>query len=213
VLVGARPSNLVIEIANEPTTHKHINTAALKSVAMASGFLVSSGNYEDTRLFYGHWIGFHSGRDGEWPRRAHDAIDYWQGGGPDYPQEPAVRVPSVADEPIRPDQAGYDAKDFRAYFGACAAMCAGATYHTATGKFGLPPTPEEARIAAVVLEALNAFPAETASGSYRRIDEGGHSLRTYVIGERVMVRVRPTTTDAPEAGWIALDADGVLWRR
>lgn len=210
---AANPPNLLIEIGNEPTTHKNINTAALKSTAAWAGFLTSSGNYEDTRLFYGSWLGFHSGRDGDWPRRAHDAIDYWNGGGPDFPEEPSVRVPSVCDEPIRPDQAGYNAQDFRAYFGACAAMAAGATYHTETGKFGQPPTPEEARIAAVVLDALNAFPADAAQGSYRRIDEGGKTLRTYVIGERAMIRVRPTTKDAPESGWTALDAEGVLWKR
>jgi hypothetical protein len=212
-LVAGQPRNLILEIANEPTTHKNINTAALKSAAMASGFLVSSGNYEDTRLFYGSWIGFHSGRDAEWPRRAHDAIDYWQGGGPDFPEEPAVKVPSVCDEPIRPDQANYNPQDFRAYFGSCALMSAGGTLHTETGKFGLPPTPEEARIAAVVLDALNAFPADAPNGSYRRIDEQGRSLRTYVIGERFMVRVRPTTKDAPEPGWTALDGDGILWRK
>jgi hypothetical protein len=211
-LVAARPTNLIVEVANEPTTHKNINTAALAQACAASGFLVSSGNYEDTRLWYGAWLGFHSGRDAEWPRRAHDAVDYWNGGGPDFPEEPAIRAPSVCDEPIRPDQAGYNADDFRAYFGSCALLAAGATYHTQTGKFGLPPTAEEARIAAVVLDALNAFSADAANQGYRRLDEQGKSLRTYANGAG-MVRVRPTTKDAPESGWTALDSTGILWKR
>ena len=212
-LKAARPPNLVLEVGNEPTTHKAINTGALKADVLASGFLVSSGNYEDTRLFYGQWIGFHSGRDAEWPRRAHDAIDYWSGGGPDFPEEPAVRVPSVCDEPIRPDQAGYVVQDFRAYFGSCAVMAAGFTVHTETGKWGQPPTPDEARIVAAALDVAGAFPADAPNGSYRRIDEGGRSLRTYVIGEHAMVRVRPTSPEAPEGGWTALDPQGILWHR
>ncbi len=207
------PNGLVWEAGNEPTTHKAIDTHALRWVLDATGLLYSSGDYEDSARWYGSFLTAHTGRDSDWPRRSHDLLEFFQGGGPNAPTDPAHRVPIVSDEPIRPDQAGYNAADFRAYAAACALLGAGLSYHTETGKYGLPPTPEEARIAAVVLDALNAFPADAPTGSYRRIDEGGRSLRTYVIGERYMVRIRPTTTAAPESGWTALDAEGILWRR
>jgi hypothetical protein len=46
-------------------------------------------------------------------------------------------------------------------------MGGGATFHTETGKHALPPTPDEARIAAVALEALNAFPADAPNAPYQ----------------------------------------------
>jgi hypothetical protein len=161
---------------------------------------------------FGSYLTAHTGRDGEWVRRAHDLLEYWTGGGPDAPTDPAHKVPAIADEPIRPDQAGYNAADFRAYFATCALLGGGATLHTETGKHSLPPTPDEARIAAVALEALNAFPADAPNAPYRRIDESGRSLRTYAIGN-YMVRIRPQTKDAPEQGWVPLDTEGILWRR
>lgn len=190
-LKAARPPNLLLEIGNEPRTHKDINTGALKSTLDASGFLYSSGDYEDSRRWFGQWIGFHSGRDGEWPRRAHDALDYYHGGGPNFPEEPALKVPAVCDEPIRPDQAGFNEADFRAYFGTCSLLGAGGTFHFESGKYGQRPTADEKRIAAVVLEALNHFPADAPKGAYSRPDEGGATLRTYKVGPYT-VRIRPT---------------------
>lgn len=207
-LVAARPPNLLLEIANEPQAHKATDTRALKVTLDASGFLYASG--DESAKAFGSYLTTHTSRDGEWPRRAHDLLELWTGGGPDAPTDPAHKVPAVADEPIRPDQAGYNVADFRAYFAACALMGAGATFHSETGKFGLPPTPAEATSAAAALDGLNAFPADAPLGPYRRPVES--SLRTYAVGP-YMVRVRPTTKDAPEAGWTAIDADGVLWRR
>lgn len=209
-LAAARPSGLVLEAANEPITHKNIDTAALRGALAASGFLYSSGDYEDSNRFYGSFLTAHTGRDGEWPRRAHDLLEYYHGGGPNAPSDPAHKVPIVADEPIRPDQAGYNEADFRAYYGTCALLGAGGTLHTETGKFGLPPTAEEARIAAVVLEALNAFPADAPTGPYSRPVE--KSLRTYAVGPW-MTRVRPESPIYQGGGWTALEPSGVLWRK
>ena len=89
----------------------------------------------------------------------------------------------------------------------------GRTFHYAGGLFGIVPTPDEARCAAAAREGLDAFTAAAPLGNYRRIDEGHGSLRTYVVGEQSMVRVRPTTPIAPEPGWTPLDADGILWTR
>lgn len=202
-LAGSR--TILAEIGNEPQTHKAINTAAFRG---ACPLLCSSGDYEDSRKWWGQWIGFHSARDSDWPRRAHDAIEYYGGGGPNSPDEPALRVPAVCDEPIRPDQAGYNVADFRAYFGACALMGAGATYHFESGKHGNRPTADELRIAGVALAAMDAFLADAPLGAYARPVE--NSLRTYVVGNW-MVRIRPSGPGP--RGWIALDDAGILWRR
>jgi hypothetical protein len=208
-LAAARPTNLVLEAGNEPTTHKAIDTHALRAELEASGFLYSSGDYEDSARFYGSFLTAHTARDGEWPRRAHDLLEYWDGGGPNAPSDPAHRVPIVADEPAKPaDVGGNKHQDWRAYFGASSLLGAGATFHSETGKFGARPNDEERELAAVALEALQAFPADAPLGGYRRPVE--RSLRSYVVGERFMVRVRPATPDTPEPGFRAIDADGVL---
>lgn len=203
-------TNVVLEIGNEPTTNKRIDTLALKSACEASGFLYSSGDYEDSPRFFGTFGTAHTPRDPEWPRKAHDLMEYFQGGGPAAPSDPAHKVPWVGDEPIRPDQAGFNALDYRAHFGACSLFGAGATFHYEGGKFGRVPTADEARCAAAALAGLNAFPADAPLGAYSKRDD--QTLRTYVIGTG-MVRVRPRTLTAPEPGWTAIDTDGILWRR
>ena len=210
-LSAHNPQNVVLEIGNEPTTHKSINTRALQA-ALTSGLLISSGDYEDSNRFFGSFLTAHTPRDGEWPRKAHDLLEYHNGGGPSAPSDPAHKVPVVADEPMRPDQAGFNVQDYRAYFGTCALLGAGGTFHYEGGKFGRLPTADEARCAAAALEGLNAFPADAPRGPYRRIDELGGSLRTYAVGNS-MVRVRPLTTAAPEPGWTPIDGDGILWKR
>jgi hypothetical protein len=211
-----RPPNLLIEIGNEPTTHKRIDTAALRDVLEASGFLYSSGDYEDSARWFGRYLTAHTGRDREWPRRAHDLLEYFTGGGPGAPTDPAHRVSIVADEPIRPDEAPGDLeakrRDYLAYGAACALLGAGATFHSTSGKWAQLPTDEERLMAMALLEGLTAFPAGSRLGAYRRIDEHGRSLRTYAVGE-FMVRIRPTTVEAPESGWAPIDASGITWRR
>lgn len=203
------PPNLLLEAGNEPTTHKSIDTAALRGVLQASGCLYASGDYEDSARAYGSYGVFHSSRDDQWPRRAHDALEYFAGGGPNAPTDPAHRYPWVADEPAKLQDVGGDrVSDWRAYFGAASLLGAGATFHSETGKYALPPTPEEAQLAAAALEGLNAFPADAPNGPYSRPDDA--SLRTYIVGNS-MVRIRPTGSGP--SGWMAIDRDGILWRR
>lgn len=210
-LASDRPANLLIEIGNEPRTHKAIETAALRDVLDASGFLYASGDYEESSSAFGGYLVAHTARDDEWPRRAHDALDYYQGGGPNDPSDPPHRVPIVLDEPPKLQDVGGDrTRDWRAYFAVCALLGAGATFHSETGKFAEFPTDEERQLATIALEALNVFPADAPLGAYRRPVE--RSLRTYVVGS-YMVRVRPATPEAPEPGWIALDADGITFRK
>jgi len=209
-LVSALPldlGNLLLEIGNEPQIHKHIDTAALKAVCDASGYLYASG--DSAAQHFGAYVTAHTARDGEWPRRAHDLLEYYDGGGPDAPTDPPHRMPCVADEPIRPDQAGFVALDFYAYAAACSLLGAGATFHFESGKFGRLPTDAELRCAEAFARGLTVFPPTAPLWAYRRPVE--QSLRTYVVG-RWMVRIRPTTPDAPEPGWVALDDFGICWR-
>jgi hypothetical protein len=203
-----------LEIANEPEVQHsgNIDTTSLRATLEASGLPFSSGNYTDAgKRWFGSWINVHTQRDVEWPRRSHDCLDFWVHPADAPAGSFAIKAPCVLDEPAKLESVGGDrVNDWRAYFGSGAQFGAGATFHSQTGLYGLPPTPAELELAAAALEGLNAFPADTPLGPYRRID--GDGLRTYVIGES-MVRIRPNRPTAPESGWTSLDSDGVLWRR
>lgn len=206
-------TGVFLEAGNEPTTHKNINTAALIPAMQASGLPWTTGNYENAALMRGVYGVTHTQRDREWPRRAHDLMEFFNGGGPNAPSDPAHHIPIVADEPTKlQDVSGDRLKDWRAYFATCSLLGAGATFHSETGKFAQLPTPDEAQLAAVALEAMDAFPADAPLGHYSRPDEGPGSLRTYIVGG-YMVRIRPTTPAAPQPGWAPLDGDGITWRR
>ena len=209
--VGDLP-NVIFECGNEPHIHKNIDVWALQEAVEQTGAPYASGENE-MLPFIGSLLDAHTPRDSEWPRKCHDLLEYYNGGGPGAPTDPPHPVPCVSGEPIRPDEASYVATDFRAYFGGCAILGAGGTFHYEGGKHGVLPTPDERRCLDAALHGLGAFPPDAPLGGYRRIDEGAGSLRTYVVGERYMVRIRPTTLIAPEPGWSSLDADGILWRK
>lgn len=215
VLSAAKPRNVVCEIGNEPVTHKRIDTGALRSTLDRSGFLYSSGDYEDSARWFGKFLTCHTARTSDWPRRAHDLLEYHHGGGPNAPSDPAHKVPIVADEPAKPtDVGGNRVLDFRAYFGACALLGGGATFHSETGKFAQLPTPDEALLAREALWALDAFPADAPKGGYRRIVEPNQpqEARTYVVGNYA-VRCQQIGAAFWEPGWKAIDAEGILWKR
>lgn len=212
-LAELAPHNLLLEIGNEPNIHKNIDVASLRQTCEASGFQFASGlNEVPANEWFGSFLTAHTPRDSEWPRKCHDLLEYYNGGGPGSPTDPPHHVPCVADEPIRPDQANFDERDFRAYFGGCAILGGGATFHFENGKYGQPPNAAESLCATNALQGLDAFPSAAPKGPYRRIDEQGKTSRTYVVGD-CMVRIRPTTASAPEPGWTMLDTDGILWRR
>jgi hypothetical protein len=228
-LAKAKPPNLVLEIGNEPNIHKNIEVERLRAACEASGFLYASGlNDVDADEWFGLYLTAHTPRDYEWPRKCHDLLEYYNGGGPSAPTDPPHHVPCVSDEPLQPqrppphdsglayqngdlDETG---KDYRAYFAGCLIMGPGATFHWEGGKFGLPPTPEEEHCATEALFGLS-FPAGSSNNGYRRIDEQGKTSRTYIDGSpgKSMVRIRPETREASESGWTPLDDDGILWSR
>ncbi len=215
--------NLQLQIGNEPQIHKDIDTAALRGACDRAGFVYDSGDAGDGDRWFGHMIDAHTARDSEWPRRAHDLLEYWNGEGPEQHHEPRL-VPAIAGEPIRPDQAGYVESDFYAYFATCAVLGAGANLHSQTGKFGQPPTADELRCVVAASRGLLVFPDDAPLGAYRRIPEkidpngpdddpnNYWTLRTYVVGP-FMVRIRPKRHEAYEPGWAMLDDFGICWRR
>jgi hypothetical protein len=224
-LAAENPPNLLVEIGNEPLTNKSIDVARVIPVLQGSRLLWSSGIYEREDRVAGRYLTHHSARTGDWPRRTHDALEFWTGDGPETTHAP-IRIPCVLDEPTRPDEAPGDRaqkiRDFRAYGGGAALFGAGATFHSNSGKNASPPdrsdvwpiTDEELACAQAFFEGLHAFPPDAPLGAYRRIVEPGQSneARTYVVGP-YMVRSQQNGTSAPEPGWTAIDNDGVLWRR
>jgi hypothetical protein len=212
-LTAAHPTNLFIRLGNEPAEQNGagnptFDTHVLKDQADNSGFIYDSGFYEaNGSTWFGDVIGPHTKRDSEWARRGHDCFDITHG-AVDAPALGKKVVPCVLGEP---EKAGNSTPtDYKAYCATGVQFGAGCTLHSETGKFAQLPTAAEAAVAKAALEGLNAFPGDTNRGAYRRID--GDGLRTYVVGA-TMVRIRPNRPSNPEAGWIALDSDGVLWRR
>jgi hypothetical protein len=226
-LATAEVSNVLIEIGNEPNIHKHILVERLRAVCESSGFLYASGlNDVPADEWFGSYLTAHTPRDFEWPRKCHDLLEYYNGGGPAAPTDPPHHVPCVSDEPLQPQrpppndsglayQGGDLVKtghDYRAYFAGCVVMGPGATFHWEGGKFGLPPTPEELHCAQEAVFGLSSVPAGSSNLGYRRIDEQGNTSRTYCAGNS-MVRIRPITLEAPEPGWTAIGDAGILWRK
>lgn len=199
-----RHENLLIEEVNEPGVHDKVDPATLTEpvtpVIWTDG--LTTGSHD------GLYLTPHTPRDGEWERKGHDLLEYWTGGGPSAPTDPAIKEPAVGDEPAKKEDVGADVRAWRAYFGVCSLLGAGATFHFENGKYGLPPDAMDRRLAAAALEGLNAFPEAAPLGPYSRPEDS--SLRTYVVGN-YMVRVRPTSLEGVVPGTM-LDADGILWK-
>jgi hypothetical protein len=209
-LTAAAHPGLVLEGGNEPTTHKRIDTPALRPYLEASGYLYASGDYEDSHRFYGTYGVTHTARTFDWPRRAHDLMEFYGGGGPNAPTDPPHKNPWAADEPAKLQDVEIVAADWRAYFGSCALLGAGGTFHSETGKYADLPTDDERRMMAAALEGPDAFAADAANGPYTRIVEQGQPDygRTYVVGPYMTRCQQPGAT--PPAGFIPIDVDGVL---
>ena len=178
-LIEADHDSLLLEAGNEPRINKSIDVHALKGVLDASEYLYTSGEYSDGALWFGRFLDAHTPRDSEWPRKCHDLLEYYHGGGPHYPTEPALGVPCVGGEPIRADQAGYSADDALGYYGGVSLLGAGGILHYEGGKYGRLPTDDEAQFIESGVEGLRCFPADCwFAGPYERIDEQGATLRT-----------------------------------
>jgi hypothetical protein len=211
-------TNVLLEAGNEPTTHKNIDTAALRTTIEQSGMQYCSGDYEDSDRWYGSYYVNHTARTPDWVRRAHDLQEFYTGAGPDKPH-PARHVPCLADEPGKLQDVGAKYSEWRGYYGACSLMGGGALFHSETGKHGQRPTITERELSSIALNAMNVFPADAPRGAYRRIVEPGNEpggpterSRTYVVGN-YMVRCQQFGNIAPEPNWQPLDSEGILWQR
>ena len=208
--------NLILAAGNEPLTHKNINVNALKTVLANTGYLYTSGVYEDLAKFYGNCGDDHSGRDSEWVRKAKDVVECYRGGGPNYPEEPACKVPWILGEPIKPTEAQdfpYDTQlDYYTYGALCGQMGAGGIFHFEGGKFCRLPNEFERECYEYMLAGLNTYPNDTALGNYDKIVEDPNTLRTYTVGNTA-VRVRPVSGLAPLQGYRALDQYGICWTK
>lgn len=194
----------IFEIGNEPQINKRIDTGALRSTLDASGFLYTSGEYADSAQWFGHYGDAHTPRDMQWCRKAHDLHEYYVGGGPSYPAEPATHTVWIAGEPMRPDQQPNapqtdpdtgvvisKVEDNLAYAAACSLLGGGAIFHYEGGKHGAFPVGEEVDCATAFFQGLRAFPEDMLPPSaYVRTDEHGETLRTYSKGPYT-VRIRP----------------------
>jgi hypothetical protein len=223
-LCAASPDNLLVEGPNEngingkqismPAQHEVETLCAQMAIPFCGwGWTVDDDGNTVQGDHFGTYLTAHTPRDGEWPRKCHDLLEYYDGGGPHAKDDPPHRMPCLADEPIRPDQAGYVEKDFYDYAAGCSLLGGGVTFHSETGKVAAVPTADEHRCALATADGFLVFPADAPLGRYRRIDEHdpNTSARTYVMGEKWMVRIRASWPDCPEPGWTPLDDIGVCW--
>lgn len=201
-LATKKLKNLTFEAVNEPQFNKS-NPELLRDTLEQSGYLYSSGIYHDNNKFFGKYVDYHPARDSEWVRKFHDGLEYWQGGGPNYPEEKGLKVPSKANEPIRPDQTGFNQLDFYTFGAGLGLFGSGGCFHSQSGKLANLPSQQELDCYNSFMTGMELFPADACLGSYSRPVE--NSLRTYIVGEH-MIRVRPTSPNPPLDGFTSLDS-------
>lgn len=203
---------LFLEEINEPLTHDKLASGVLKNTLNGSRYLYGSGIYEDLKKFWGKVGYIHTPRDNEWPRKAKDAIEAYRGGGPNSTDEPACKVPWILDEPIRPDQAGFNTLDFYAYGALGSLTSAGITFHSESGKLGKLPSDEEFSCYQALMDGMNVFSESAPLGKYdhlRDLEEVDADnkpttcLRVFQVGHYVVV-VRPKSVKIP-SNWKSLD--------
>lgn len=180
------------------------------------GIVQTSGNYGPPclpRLDYGVT---HTPRDDEWPRKAKELYDLYEGWA-DLPG--GIRIPWVSDEGMGADETNQPGKrsnvpnDFFDDAACASLMGAGLTHHGTDVIFARVPGPTQQACAAAAVAGATAFDPEVATGQYTR---GGLSdcplehddataLRTFVRmrGNRAdALVIRPTTaTRVARNGW------------
>lgn len=204
---------LLLEAKNEPLTHDKGDESSLKNILNGNKYLYGSGVYEDLKKFWGKVGYYHSPRDNEWPRKAKDAIECYSGGGPNFRDEPACKVPWILDEPPRPDQVGFNTLDFYTYGALGSLTSAGVTFHSESGKLGKPPSGEEYGCYNALMDGMKVFPNDAALGNYEHLrdleeidpntNEPTACLRIFRVGKFVTI-VRNKSVKIP-SNWKPLD--------
>lgn len=209
---------LLLEAKNEPLTHDKRNSNELKNSLNGSKYLYGSGIYEDLKQFWGKVGYYHHPRDNEWPRKSKDTIECYRGGGPNSNDEPAIKLPWIHDEPIRPDQAGFSLIDYYCFgaFAGCAS--AGVTFHCETAKLGQLPSDNEYDCYNALMDGLNVYPVDAPLGDYEHfrdleecLPDGTPTtcLRVFRVGCFATV-IRPKSVKIP-SNWKALDNKNVCY--
>lgn len=205
---------LLLEAKNEPLTHDKGDEYSLKNILNGNKYLYGSGIYEDLKKFWGKVGYYHSPRDNEWPRKAKDAIECYNGGGPNFRDEPACKVPWILDEPPRPDQVGFNSLDFYTYGALASLTSTGATFHSDSGKLGKLPDDQEFECYKALMDGMKVFPNDAALGGYEHLrnleeidpntNEPTACLRIFRVGKYVVI-VRNKSVKIP-SNWKSLDS-------
>lgn len=211
--------NLILAAGNEPLTHKNIDVTSLHNVLKNSGYLYSSGIYEDLTKFYGTFGDMHTPRDNEWPRKAKDTIEAYRGGGPNSPQEPPCKVPWILGEPIRPDETKsygntlYSVRDYYSYGAFGRLSSGGVIFHCESAKLTSIPSDFELECYNFMMVGYEKFPPDAAIGNYIHHADlegnGSKALRVYSVGKWGVV-IRPNDF-TPPSNWKSMDDWSVCW--
>lgn len=223
-LKSQKHTNLQLEAVNEPYVKgddDKLNPSLFRNLLSGSGFLYSSGVYCDNTRFYGQFWLDHSSRGNGWySKGGHSLYEAYTGGGPNNGNEPALHMPGCEDEPIRPDQCGYDQLGLYAYAASCGLFGAGATFHSESGKLSKLLNVDEMKCKEMFFKGLDMFPLDAALQPYNgRIVEPGNeqggpteNSRTYLVG-KYSIRIKQVGLEHPQAGWKSLDPYGICWTR
>ena len=149
---------------------------------------------------------YHPSRSVDWPRKVgHNAME-------DVGEK--YGIPAVSNECKRPDEDGYHEQNFFDAAANAALLCAGATFHSESGKASTLFTPEEYRCADAWVRGAKAVPLLYQRGRYTRgglsacpiVHKNEWSIRTHVriLGNRACCSVPQQTKDwrlQPVNGW------------
>lgn len=219
-LSGRGLKNVILQAVNEPFIHDKLDPSLLKSALEVTDIPYSSGVYTDNTKFYGKVWTDHSARTSDWWRKAHNLYEIHQGKGPNNLNEPKLNIPGIEDEPIRPDECGFDFLGMYMYAASCVLFGAGAVFHCKSMELSEPMTSDELNCCEWFLKGLNVFSPNASLGVYGRIVEPGNekggpteSSRTYVMGN-YSLRIKQKGINHPEGNkWKALDEFGIAWVR
>jgi hypothetical protein len=212
---------VTVETCNEPFKNG-VDVAAIGR--LGKGIMQTSGNYLppcNPRLDYGVT---HPPRDDEWPRKAKELFDLYNGFDPDLPG--GVRIPWVNDEGMGSDEVNKPGSrsnvpdDFFDDGAVSALMGAGVTHHNTELVYARIPGPIGQQCAAATVAGANAIPVDAATGTYTRgglndsplEHDDSLALRTFarIQGNKATaIVVRPKTDQrVPRNGWRIIGTAG-----
>lgn len=164
ILNQANLPNVLYEAVNEPYVKgpdDKLDPAIFKNLLNASPYPYTSGiyQYEFLDKFYGKYAVDHSPRDADWPRKAKDLEDYVG----------QFKIPAIQDEPIKPNDAGFNVLDYYTYGAASGLFGSGCLFHYLAGEFGQLPASNELDCYNAMMDGLDIFPLDACLGQYEHL--------------------------------------------